>query len=627
VGKVRQGTGRFLYCSYLKMRTLILHNIISSNTVYKLKSYIKRHSKDLGEVLVVFCAETESNRKWKLNEKISFDYKILKGRKFEFAGKDLFTYFYNPEIFKLLREYNPDKIIISGWDQFAYQVAFVWGWLHRKRLTLWSGSTVNEKSWRRTVTLLLVKLFVWMCRDYIAYGKRSKEYLVSLGANPRKIEVFLNDVDKEYFINESKKWKEKEDRTKVKLGLTKKHHFLFVGQFIERKGVADLVESFKLFSRIDSDWGLVLVGYGNQESAIKDCVRKNNIDGVKFLGAIEQYNLPKIYTACDVLVLPSREEVWGLVVNEALYCGLKVLVSDKCGCGPELVKEGQNGYIFEAGNKKDLLRKMVMVEGLITKDEGKPPFFSIITCTLNSAKYLPKNIESVRKQTFKGYEHIFIDGYSKDGTTDFIKKYLLRHKNRIFLFEASPRGISNAMNIGINKSKGMYILILHSDDSLYDKEVLKDIYNYLVEQPGLDWIYGKINVIEESGRCVGQYPLRKIYRFFPGYFLKYYNIIPHQAVFMCRSVFDRFGGFDESLSSTMDVDYWLRVGFKTRWHFLDRVVSNFMIRKGAQSSGLSRREENIKNSFKVRRRYLNLFEMQIFKIVKGIVDYYNKTYR
>lgn len=609
------------------MKTLILTNIISSNSVYKLNSYTNKHKKELGDVLVAFCSRTESNRRWRVKEKIKFKYVILKDKKIELRGNDLFTYFYNPEIFKLLTRFNPDRIIIGGWDQFAYQISFVWGWFNHKHLTLWSGSTVNERSWRRTLSLPLVKFFIKISTDYIAYGLKAEEYLISLGANPQKISIFMNDVNGKFFINESLKWHKKRDSIKKTLGIKTKFNFIYVGQLIDRKGVLDLVRAFGTFKQNNPDWGLVIAGYGKQENLIKDYVKNNKINNVYFFGNIEQYDLPRIYVACDSLILPSIEEVWGLVVNESLYCGLKVLVSDRCGCVPDLVKPGQNGYVFDPYKPGDLLVEMNKVSRMIDKTISDRPFFSIITSTLNSSKYLPRNIRSVKEQTFKDFEHLFIDGYSGDRTISLINKYKEQNPKFVRLYKRKAKGISNAMNEGIKLAKGNYLIFLHSDDSLYDRKVLDDTHSYLVANPELEWLHGKINVVEETGESIGKYPDRVIYKYFPKYFLKYYNTIPHQAVFMKKWIFEKFGIFDERLSSMMDVDLWLRIKTKTNWNFYNRTISNFMIRKGAQTSGIIRKSENDKNTYIVRARYLNSFEMGIYRIVKMVVDRYNVTFR
>lgn len=255
------------------------------------------------------------------------------------------------------------------------------------------------------------------------------------------------------------------------------------------------------------------------------------------------------------------------------------------------------------------------------------PFFSIITCTYNSGKYVSKNIESVKKQTYKGFEHIFVDGLSKDKTLIFINNYKKQFSSKVKLIKRKPKGISNAMNEGVTKVSGEYLVILHSDDSFYSKDTLQKVFEYLKVKGFPDWIYGKINVTEENGKSIGVFPSRRIYRFLPSAILKYFSIIPHQAVFIRKSVFKKFGNFDETLSSAMDIDLWLRIFNKTKYKFFDEVISNFTVRKDAQSSSLAKKHENDKNILKVEKRYLNGLEMLIFRFVKLIIDHYSKTRR
>jgi glycosyltransferase involved in cell wall biosynthesis len=334
------------------MKTVILHNIISSNTVYKLNSYISKNKKDLGNVVVFFCSETEENRRWNLSEKPKFKFKTLPGISLKIKGKDLFTYFINPSVIKELNSIDPDRIIISGWDQFAYQLAYLWGWIKRKKMTVWSGSTEYEKSWKRVVTCPMVKFFIRIADDYVAYGKRAKDYLVKMGARQEKIAIFLNDVNRQYFTGKARRARKKRGKIKHKLGLNKKYYFIYVGQLIERKGILNLIKAYRKFRKTNNNWGLVIVGYGPLENVISSYVKGEDI---KMLGTIEQYDLPEIYTSCDCLVLPSTEEVWGLVVNEAIYCGLKVVVGNVCGCVPDLIKSEKDGYVFRSTSVSSLL--------------------------------------------------------------------------------------------------------------------------------------------------------------------------------------------------------------------------------------------------------------------------------
>ena len=170
--------------------------------------------------------------------------------------------------------------------------------------------------------------------------------------------------------------------------------------------------------------------------------------------------------------------------------------------------------------------------------------FSIITCTYNSAKYLEKNIKSVMEQDFTDYEHIFIDGFSEDNTVDIINKYKEKYPGKVKLFQYPSKGISNAMNKGIEHSSGQYLIHLHADDSFYDKKVLADVENYLSDNNFPDWIYGKINVVKDGG-SLGIFPKIKIWHKkenskIKNYLLKFNNYIPHQAVFIKKEIFDKF---------------------------------------------------------------------------------------
>ncbi|MFH1565483.1 MAG: glycosyltransferase family 2 protein [bacterium] len=254
--------------------------------------------------------------------------------------------------------------------------------------------------------------------------------------------------------------------------------------------------------------------------------------------------------------------------------------------------------------------------------------FSIITCALNSAKYLEKNIVSVKSQNFKNFEHIFIDGFSQDKTIELIKNYQKEYLNQVKFFQYPPQGIANAFNKGIKSSSGEYLIFLNSDDYFYDEKVLEDVNKFL-ESNNFDWIYGQINVIEENGKPVGIWPkhwyLRWNYKNFIGrYFLKFFNFVPHQGVFIKKEVFRKFGNFDESLSGLMDIEYWLRIRNKTKWGFFSRVITNFRIGSYAQSSSIKNIAINKLDITRIRRWHLNSIERIISFIIDKIIWFKSK---
>ena len=251
--------------------------------------------------------------------------------------------------------------------------------------------------------------------------------------------------------------------------------------------------------------------------------------------------------------------------------------------------------------------------------------FSIVTCTYNSEKYLRDNLASVRMQTFEDIEHIFIDGFSEDKTVEMIKKYQDSCDYPVKLFQIPPRGISNAMNEGVKKSSGEYIIHLHSDDSFFDKDVLKDIDNFLTQSSEPDWIYGKINVVDGNFRRIGIFPLKKIWQNnyknkFGKYLLKFYNYIPHQGVFIRKEIFKKYSLFDENINSAMDPDLWLRIRNRTKWFFVDRIISNYSVRDDSQSVSIENRIENINNLKIIQKRHLNIFEYYIARLLNKLLS-------
>ena len=254
-------------------------------------------------------------------------------------------------------------------------------------------------------------------------------------------------------------------------------------------------------------------------------------------------------------------------------------------------------------------------------------YFSIITGSKNTAQFLPKNLKSVTRQTYNDYEHIIIDGHSTDGSVKLIKTYIRSNPGKVKYYSLPPKGISNAFNEGVNRASGRYLLFLNSDDYLYDNDTLKEVQSFLSHNVNLDWIYGKINVIESNGKKIGIFPERKVFQLANATLLKYVNYIPHQAVFIKRSIFSKFGLYDENISSKMDYEYWLRITKKTKWKFYNNIISNYTIRKGSQTASIKNVEENRLNLDKVRSKYLNVTDKFIAAKFDYLLRKYHKTLR
>lgn len=241
--------------------------------------------------------------------------------------------------------------------------------------------------------------------------------------------------------------------------------------------------------------------------------------------------------------------------------------------------------------------------------------FSIITCTKNSERYIRENILSVETQTFTDYEHIFIDGHSTDKTKEIINEYKKRHPDRVRLYEYEPRGIANAMNMGIKHATGEYLNFLNSDDQLYDNNVLLDVDSYLRKRPA-DWIYGKeVRMINEKvfSRSNQNWYLRLNNHSFIGRFLlKNHMYIKHQATFFNHTVFTKYGIYNESLRCAMDYELYLRINGRTEWYYIDRIIDTFRIHVDSQSYSVLAGENNAIETLSIQYKYMNRLEKRLF---------------
>lgn len=326
-------------------------------TPYLISRYNMLFSRSKQKLQVWFQAQSDVNRHWKNFPDMQFPNTILKSKALRVKGKDVHTFHFDPEIrTELEKSKNSiDQLIICGWDSLNYWYATYFAKRNNIPLVLWAESTANEKSWRRSLFMPVVKWVVNQADHYIVPGKRAKEYLISLGAQSSKITTFYNSVDTEFFHQRSSSAKKK-NRLKRDLGIREDETvFLFVGQLIQRKGVVPLLEAFIELAADNQKAKMLFVGKGPLENELKSMVLSTLNDKVIFVSHLEFDALPSVYAAADILVLPSEEEVWGLVVNEALACGLPVIVSAQAGCAPDLVVEGKTGWIISP-NKKSLKR-------------------------------------------------------------------------------------------------------------------------------------------------------------------------------------------------------------------------------------------------------------------------------
>ena len=213
---------------------------------------------------------------------------------------------------------------------------------------------------------IIKRYLVTHAAGYFASGNHAAEYFKYFGADENKIyyhpftSLHADEVLKEP-LSETEK-----TRYKKKLGVDKSKMVLTIGQFIHRKGFDVLLEAWN--KELDESCSLVIVGGGEEENQYRQYIADHNLENVQLVGFKQKEEIFEYYKAADLFVLPTREDIWGLVINEAMACGLPVISTNMCLGAVELIENGINGYIVPVNNSNELteaMKKLLCVDSSV----------------------------------------------------------------------------------------------------------------------------------------------------------------------------------------------------------------------------------------------------------------------
>jgi len=245
-----------------------------------------------------------------------------------------------------------DHIVVCGYSNPTVILAMVY--MRLKKIPFWmevdGGLIRQDASWKHKLKSALVG-----CPDkWLSSGRYTTEYLVHYGAKKENVfEYPFTSLTQEDLLPVVTSQEEKK-LLREELGIEENHCLLAIGQFIHRKGFDVLL---KAAAKLPKDAGIYLVGGEPTEEYIS-LRQELGLDNVHFLGFQSKETLVKFYKAADVFVLPTREDIWGLVINEAMAYGIPVITTDRCVAGLELVEDGVNGYIVPVRDAEALADKM-----------------------------------------------------------------------------------------------------------------------------------------------------------------------------------------------------------------------------------------------------------------------------
>ena len=292
----------------------------------------------LGEkVKLTVCFERVSatNRKqsWLTSQNKTYDTIILKGVNYR---EDSCISF---EIIKYINRYRKNVIIVANYTSPSCIIAILYMKMKKIPFIITAdGGFIKKDRWfnKKIKTFLMSAATHW-----IVSGEKTKEYVCHYGAKKDKVCIVPFTSLKKSDILDLPLSNDEKCVLKEKLKMSvDKIYLLFVGQIIERKGVDILNE---IAEQLSDDYCVMVAG-GTKENYL-DTFNCQPSERISFLGFLQKEELKEYYEAVDIFIFPTREDIWGLVINEAMSYGLPIITTNACIAGIELLKNGYNGYL------------------------------------------------------------------------------------------------------------------------------------------------------------------------------------------------------------------------------------------------------------------------------------------
>lgn len=334
----------------LKPRLVIITEIISPYRIPLFNSLA--HASEV-ELRVIFLSENDPGlRQWKVyKDEIRFPYQVLSSWRRR-LGK--FNILLNGNVPGALREAAPQVILCGGYNYIASWQALFWARSQKVPFLLWSESNRSDIRSGHPVVEFFKAEFLRNCNAFVVSGRSAEEYLRTLKVRQNEIFTAPNAVDNELFCRKAHEVREDASRIRAQFNLPERY-ILFVGRLVPEKGVFDLLTAYsQLDQSLREQVGLVFVGDGHCRQALERQAATVRAGSIKFPGFVQREELPVYYALSEMFVLPTYTDTWGLVVNEAMACGLPVIVTRVAGCVPDLVRERWNGLIVEERSTQSL---------------------------------------------------------------------------------------------------------------------------------------------------------------------------------------------------------------------------------------------------------------------------------
>jgi 1,2-diacylglycerol 3-alpha-glucosyltransferase len=338
----------------VKHRLVILTEIISP---YRIPLFNALARDANIEPHVIFLSENDPGlRQWRVyKDEIKFSYEILPSWRIRFGSRTLLL---NRGLGRALSAAAPDAILCGGYNYVASWQLLIWAESQRVPVLLWSESHEHELRRGRPFVEFLKNKFLQRCAGFVVPGRAAREYLRMHRIRDEIIFTAPNAVDNDLFSVAAAEAVKNASALRRELKLPDRY-FLFVGRLVREKGVFELLAAYaKLDERLRKEFGLVFAGDGECRKELEEHAGLLTTGAVRFAGFVHREQLATYYALAEMLILPTYTDTWGLVVNEAMACGLPIILSEVAGCAPDLLQENWNGLLVRPTDESSLAAAM-----------------------------------------------------------------------------------------------------------------------------------------------------------------------------------------------------------------------------------------------------------------------------
>jgi glycosyltransferase involved in cell wall biosynthesis len=300
-------------------------------------------------LVVYYCSAKSRSREWDLwPRNYDYEYKVL-------PRIPIGEFSFNPSIIKELIKNRPHAIVVSGYTDPTTWLVFILGTVLKIPLIYWTEGIKEPPSILGTITKPLRIFFNRKYDAIVVPGKLSKDYVINFGAKRGRVFIAPNTIDNELFVEVSRKYQLSREELKGQLGLRGKLVILYVGQLIRRKGIEYLLYAYGKLEQERANIALTLVGSGSSEPCLRNLANSLELKNIRIIhSGLSLKELIKLYSTSDIFVLPTLDDIWGFVINEAMACRLPIVATSASQAAQEMIRSGKNGYVVKEADSEEL---------------------------------------------------------------------------------------------------------------------------------------------------------------------------------------------------------------------------------------------------------------------------------